>query len=71
VYSFTEVYSTPAPTMPTPYTVAIIELDEGVRMMSNIVDADFGSYDIGTPVRVKFGTNLNGQHVPFFVPVAE
>lgn len=68
IYSFTELYSTPSPTMPTPYTVAVIELDEGVRLMSNIVDAEPGSYDIGTRVEVRFGENFDGQRVPRFTP---
>lgn len=37
-----------------PYVVAIIELDEGVRMMANVVDSDLDSVRIGAPVEVRW-----------------
>ena len=37
-----------------PYAVAIIELDEGTRMMANIVNSDFEAIAIGARVKVCF-----------------
>ena len=37
-----------------PYVLAIVELDEGPRMMANIVDCDVDSVRVGIRVRVTF-----------------
>ena len=37
-----------------PYVVAMIELDEGVRMMGNVTDVDAESVRIGDKVQVWF-----------------
>jgi uncharacterized OB-fold protein len=49
-----------------PYMLALIDLDEGVRMMSNIIDCEPDDVYIGLPVKVTFkkrGTVL----LPMFV----
>ena len=43
VTSYTVVHRAPSPDFETPYVVAVVELDEGGRMLTNIVDADTGS----------------------------
>jgi uncharacterized OB-fold protein len=37
-----------------PFVAAIIDLEEGVRMTSNVVDVDPASMTIGMPVEVTF-----------------
>ncbi|MFC7539139.1 Zn-ribbon domain-containing OB-fold protein [Siccirubricoccus deserti] len=37
-----------------PYCVAYVELDEGVRVFTNIVDCDLDSLKIGQKVKVVF-----------------
>ena len=37
-----------------PYCVAVVELDEGVRLVSSIVGVEPGSVAVGDPVRVVF-----------------
>jgi uncharacterized OB-fold protein len=37
-----------------PYVIAIIELSEGPRMISNVVGVPFDQIKIGTPVKVFF-----------------
>ena len=37
-----------------PYTLALVELDEGVRMMSNIINYPTEKVRIGLPVKVVF-----------------
>ena len=37
-----------------PYVVAYVELDEGVRMCTNVVDCDPAEVEHGTPVEVTF-----------------
>jgi uncharacterized OB-fold protein len=55
VYSFTVVHRAPSQEFQdTPYIVALVDLQEGVRMMSNIVGADPKAIHIGTSVKVRF-----------------
>lgn len=37
-----------------PYVAAVIDLEEGVRMTSNVVDTDPASVTVGMPVEVTF-----------------
>jgi uncharacterized OB-fold protein len=37
-----------------PYVIAVVELDEGPRLMTNIVDCDVDNLGIGQPVEVAF-----------------
>ena len=50
------------------YVIAYVTLDEGVTMMTNIVNADSAKLAIGQPVRVALVESENGQHVPMFEP---
>lgn len=55
---------------PNPYCIAYVTLDEGVTMMSQIVDCDLDSVSIGQKVEVVFKTSEGGTHqVPMFKPV--
>lgn len=54
--------------VPAPYCIAFVTLDEGVTMMSNIVDCDFDAVRIGDRVQVTFRPSDNGQAVPMFTP---
>jgi hypothetical protein len=53
-----------------PFTVALVDLDEGVRMMARIVDADPGSIRIGMPVRMTV-MKAGDATVPCFRPDGE
>jgi hypothetical protein len=37
-----------------PYAVVLVELDEGVRMITNVVDCPASAIEIGMPVEVVF-----------------
>ncbi len=50
------------------YTLAYVTLDEGVTMMSNIVDADPATLHVGQRLRVVFKPSEGGQAVPVFTP---
>lgn len=50
-----------------PFVIAIIELTEGVQMMSRVV-APHDSVEIGMPVRVAFARIAEGFQVPVFLP---
>jgi uncharacterized OB-fold protein len=51
-----------------PYAIAYVTLDEGPRMMTNIVDADFDALRIGQKVVVTFVESEPGLPAPFFRP---
>lgn len=66
VSHFSIVYQPPSPAFETPYILALVQLDEGVRMMSN-VRCDPAEIRIGLPVQVAF--EQRGEvTLPVFVP---
>jgi hypothetical protein len=54
--------------VPVPYALAYVTLDEGVTMMTNIVDCDLDAIRIGQRVRVAFKPTEGGPPVPMFTP---
>ena len=53
---------------PVPYALAYVTPDEGVTMMTNIVDCDLDAIRIGQAVRVVFKPTEGGPPVPMFTP---
>lgn len=53
-----------------PYAIAYVTLDEGVTMMSNIVECDFDQLAISQPVEVAFRFTTGGESIPVFRPLA-
>jgi uncharacterized OB-fold protein len=53
---------------PVPYAIAYVTLEEGVTMMTNLVDCDFDRLRIGQGVRVVFKPSDGGPPVPMFTP---
>jgi hypothetical protein len=56
VYSFTVTHQNQAPGFRerVPYVLAYVELEEGVRLLTNVVDCDPDAVHIGMPVVVVF-----------------
>ena len=55
IVSFTQVHVAPAGfEHETPYFMAIIELQNGVRILSQVVDSDAEQVRIGAPVKMAF-----------------
>ncbi len=52
----------------TPFAIAYVTLDEGVTMLTNIVDCDLDSIRIGQKVRAVFKPTDGGPPVPMFAP---
>ncbi len=70
VYSFTIVQNN-APSAflgDMPFVIAIVELEEGVRMMSNLVDCDPESVHCGMNVEVTFRPLTDTIALPVFRP---
>ena len=51
---------------PVPYCIAYVTLDEGVKMMTNIVDCDLDTIKIGQKVKVAFKKSEGGVSIPMF-----
>lgn len=68
VHSFTIVRraSDPAFAALVPYAVALVDLDEGPRMMANVVGSDALAVKIGDRVQVTFEDRGNGAMLPQF-----
>jgi hypothetical protein len=56
VYTFTMVHRAPSPAFAdrVPYIVALIELEEGPRVVGNIVEGEAEHVRVGAPVSVRF-----------------
>lgn len=50
------------------YTLAYVTLDEGVTMLTNLIDSDPAALAIGQPVSVVFVSTEGGPPVPMFRP---
>ena len=53
---------------PVVYCIAYVTLDEGVKMMTNVVDCDLDSIKVGQKVKVAFKKTEGGVSMPVFVP---
>ena len=53
---------------PIVYCIAYVTLDEGVTMMTNIVDCDLDTVKIGQKVKVVFKKSEGGTAIPMFAP---
>ena len=51
-----------------PYTVALVALAEGVRMLSNVVGCPPDDVTVGMAVRVTWEALDDGRHLPLFEP---
>lgn len=54
-----------------PYVVALVELEEGARMMTNIVGCEPDTVRVGMPVQVSWEELSDGRALPVFEPKGE
>ena len=67
IYAYTVVHQAYGPfAEEVPFVVAIVELEEGVRMMTRIIDAPRERITIGAPVRVTFQPASEEVTLPYF-----
>lgn len=52
-----------------PYVLALVELEEGVRMFTNVIQCDPQAVTIGMAVEVSFVQATDQIHIPYFRPV--
>ena len=53
IYSYTVVHRAPPGFADAPYVVALVELAEGPRMMTRVIDVEPGSVEIGQKVELE------------------
>jgi uncharacterized protein len=51
-----------------PYVAAVVDLEEGPRMMTNVVDCEFDALQIGMPLEVLFQETSEDVTIPVFRP---
>jgi uncharacterized OB-fold protein len=51
-----------------PYVAAVVDLDEGPRMMTNVVGCEFDELRVGMALQVEFEDIGEGFHIPVFRP---
>ena len=70
IYSYTVIHRAPnRPFEPdVPYTVSLVDLDEGCRMLSNIVEVSPEAVRVGMPVEVVFEEITPEISLPKFRP---
>lgn len=67
IYSYTVVHRAPAGFADlVPYVVALIDLDEGVRLMSNVIGCAPDAVRVGAPVDVAFDDVTSQMTLPKF-----
>jgi uncharacterized OB-fold protein len=68
VFSFTVMHRAYHPAFKAPYTLAMIELNEGVKMTSNLLDIEPDKVKCGMPVEVVFDRLNDEVTLPRFRP---
>jgi uncharacterized protein len=68
LYSFAIHHHPPVPGFAVPYIVALVELEEGTRLLANMTGIDPADVRIGMPVETDFLTIDDTYAVPYFRP---
>ncbi|MFB7177437.1 bifunctional MaoC family dehydratase N-terminal/OB-fold nucleic acid binding domain-containing protein [Streptomyces sp. NPDC056257] len=66
VFSYVVMHHPPFPAFDPPYAVALVELAEGVRMISNITGVPYDKVRIGLPVQLEFLRVDDDLELPVF-----
>ncbi|MFJ9039882.1 bifunctional MaoC family dehydratase N-terminal/OB-fold nucleic acid binding domain-containing protein [Streptomyces sp. NPDC102406] len=71
VFSYVVMHHPPFPAFDPPYAVGLIELAEGVRMVSNVIGVPYDKVRIGMPVRLTFLRADDDLELPVFRAVED
>jgi 3-oxo-4,17-pregnadiene-20-carboxyl-CoA hydratase alpha subunit len=67
LYSYAVLHHPQHPSFDYPVLAALVDLDEGIRLVSNLVDVD-GDIEIGMRLEVIFVPTAEERAVPVFRP---
>jgi uncharacterized OB-fold protein len=70
VFSWTVTHRAPWPGLATPYVVAVVEMEEGVRLAAGLVGVEPAEVALDLPVEVELVPASDTAAVPFFRPAA-
>jgi uncharacterized OB-fold protein len=68
LYSWTIVWRPQTPVFEVPYVVAIVELDEGIFVVSSVIGCALEDLAEGMEVTVEFHSINDTQKLPYFRP---
>jgi uncharacterized OB-fold protein len=68
IYSFVVHHKPPVPGRDHPFAVVLVELEEGTRIVGNVVDLDPSDVKIGMDVEVVFQQNADERVLPLWRP---
>ena len=68
VYSYTTVWRPQRPEFEVPYTVAIVAMEEGWHILTNLIDCEPEDVVVGMPVEVAFHKMSDEITLPYFRP---
>jgi uncharacterized protein len=70
VHTFSIVYRPPNDSFRSllPYVIALVDMQEGFRLMTNMVNVSPEAMTIGMPVRIVFEETESGQMIPQAAP---
>lgn len=66
IHSYTVVRHQTHPAFPVPYTIVLVEMEEGPRVIAQLRAAEDAAFDIGAPVHAEW-EDLPKQTLPVFV----
>jgi len=70
VFSYVVHHYPPVPGFEPPFVVALVELSEGTRLVSNLIEVDPEDVKIGMPVQVRFVAIDADLTLPLFAPAS-
>jgi len=71
LYSFSVMHRAPSPAFKTPFIFAIVAMDDGWTMFSNLIGLEIEDAAIGMALEVCFHTLDGGLTIPLFKPGAQ
>jgi hypothetical protein len=66
LYSYAVLHHPQHPAFDYPVLAALVDLDEGIRLVSNLVDIDAADIEIGMRLEVTFVPTAEDRTVPLF-----
>lgn len=71
LYSYSVLHHPQHPAFDYPVLAALVDLDEGVRLVSNLAGLEPDAIRIGMPLEVDFEAQDGGTYLPVFRPRAD
>lgn len=71
VYSYAILHHPVHPAFDFPVVGVLVDLEEGIRVLSNLTDVEPAAVRIGMPVEVHFVATADGPTIPVFRPAGD